>query len=539
MKRTIAFAIGLSLVFAVLAACQGPVSPTYKLQPGDQLAVTVFNHPEYSLDKAQVTSDGFISMPAIGPVKVWGLTTNELSEHLQELLKHYLREPLVSVTVAEAHSLVYILGEVHNPGPKPWFSATSIQQAIAQAGGFSEFANRRTAVLLRADGSRREIDLSSLLSGKSNDTQLLSGDVLVIQRMQGVSALGEFRRSGTQFSPLPLTLSELVARTGGFTENADLDNITLLRNGNVVERIHWKPGKLNPAGNLQLQDGDLVYAPSRLNVASVFGQVGRVGSVAIHPGLKLSGLLAAAGGLKPNADRHKLILTRSDGSTQTIDYEALVEKGDKSLDVEIKPGDVLYVPEHLNQVFVLGEVSRPGAFLWVRGMSLMNIISLAGGVTSNADLEGAQLIHKGKTKETVNLHALLKENKLDADKLLEPGDVVLVPRLVKRFAVMGGVRKPGLFPLEEGETVLDAFAAAGGPSTKETRMNEAWLLRRNSKVEGGLEIIKLDLAKLVKKGQGTLNLTLKPYDVLYVPTKPTINLQTVLHDLSPFWWLFR
>lgn len=540
MKRTSLIIFALLVLVAALAWAQGPLAPTYMIQPGDTVAVSVFNHDEYSLSETPVGLDGFISMPVIGPVSVSGLTSTEASAKISELLSEYLRNPLVSVHIGKTNLYVYVLGEVRGPGPKTWFTASSVRQAIAESGGFTDIANRTEATLLKPDGTRSLLDLTTILSGEASaDVELVSGDIVIVNRMRGISILGEFAKTGTEYVPGPVTVSEVIARSGGFSDQADLDNLAILRGGKLVKRFAWKLGQPNLEQDVVLQDGDMLYAPARLNVASVFGQSNRSGSFPITQDMKVSQLLAVAGGLAPTADPTRLILTRSSGEAVPVDYEALVERGDKSLDVAVLPGDVLFVPERINSVFLLGEAAKPGAFSWLKGLTVLNLVSLAGGPTDQANLREAKLLRGGSQELPLDLFALVKEGSVAGNVPLEPGDVLLIPRQVLRFAVLGGVSKPGVYMFQEGDTILDGFAQSGGPRDNEARLDEAWLIRVNENEPDGLEYIPLNLADIIKEGKGPLNLELKPHDVIYVPSRPATTLRSLMKDISPFYWLFR
>jgi polysaccharide export outer membrane protein len=112
-----------------------PTAPSYTLDSGDRLRVVVFGQDgltnSYVLD-----ASGQIAMPLIGTVPARGLTTDQLSERIADMLRQgYVREPHVAVEV-EAYRPFFILGEVAAPGQYPYSPNMTVETAVAIAGGF-------------------------------------------------------------------------------------------------------------------------------------------------------------------------------------------------------------------------------------------------------------------------------------------------------------------------------------------------------------------------------------------------------------------
>lgn len=126
----------------------------YRIGREDVLDVAVWRDADLSRT-LPVRPDGFISLPMVGEVRAEGRTPTELAEEIREALKPYVQEPRVTVIVREVNSSrVFITGEVTNPGAYPLRGRVSILQAIALAGGFTDFADRDAIVVLRRSGAR-------------------------------------------------------------------------------------------------------------------------------------------------------------------------------------------------------------------------------------------------------------------------------------------------------------------------------------------------------------------------------------------------
>lgn len=123
----------------------------YRLGPGDQLRVTVFNEAELT-GQFLVGSQGTIAYPLVGEVRAAGLTLAEFTQALQTALSAFIRQPDVSVEVANYRPF-FILGEVQRPGTYPYSANLTVLNAVATAGGFTYRANRGRVFIRRASES--------------------------------------------------------------------------------------------------------------------------------------------------------------------------------------------------------------------------------------------------------------------------------------------------------------------------------------------------------------------------------------------------
>lgn len=113
----------------------------YRLAAGDRLRIIVFGQDSLSNSYA-VDGAGQISMPLVGLVNVYGLSTTEAERAVEGRLRgRYLREPRVSVEV-EAYRPFFVLGEVTTAGQYPYINGMTVQNAIAVSGGFTPRAQR-------------------------------------------------------------------------------------------------------------------------------------------------------------------------------------------------------------------------------------------------------------------------------------------------------------------------------------------------------------------------------------------------------------
>jgi polysaccharide biosynthesis/export protein len=153
LLRILALGAGASVAAACATMPRTPddvAQPTeYRLGPGDQLRITVFNEQDLT-GQYVVGSQGTIAYPLVGEVQAAGLTVLEFSESLQTALQGYLRQPNVAVEVANYRPF-FILGEVQRPGTYPYSANLTVLNAVATAGGFTYRANRSRVFIRHAN----------------------------------------------------------------------------------------------------------------------------------------------------------------------------------------------------------------------------------------------------------------------------------------------------------------------------------------------------------------------------------------------------
>jgi len=157
----------------------------YIIGKGDVLEISVWNEPEVSR-RVKVRIDGRISMPLVDEIHAAGMTPMELKEVITGRLSEYIEVPVVTIMIHEkATKSYYVLGEVSRPGEFTLTDDITVLQALAMAGGFTEWADKRNLLLLRKSehGEQRiKINYRDIVSGKDPEKNLsiVSGDTLVV-----------------------------------------------------------------------------------------------------------------------------------------------------------------------------------------------------------------------------------------------------------------------------------------------------------------------------------------------------------------------
>jgi polysaccharide export outer membrane protein len=159
-------------------------SGPYKIGRDDVLDVFVWKDKQLS-GRITVDSDGTVTLPLIGQVKAAGLTTKELQTDLTVRYARFVHDPKVTVQVFDPASRVfYVLGEVSKPGMYKLMSGETLSQALAAAGGPTEYANlRRIKIVRRNDDQQTEmtVNYSGVRSGDLRaDVVLDRGDTITV-----------------------------------------------------------------------------------------------------------------------------------------------------------------------------------------------------------------------------------------------------------------------------------------------------------------------------------------------------------------------
>lgn len=148
------------------------------------------------------------------------------------------------------------------------------------------------------------------------------------------------------------------------------------------------------------------------------------------------------------------------------------------------------------QVYVVGEVSQPGAYQLSALGTVLTAIYTAGGVTDLANLRAVAVRRGGTTVATFDLYEYLLKGDTRNDVRLENGDVVYVGVQQRRATVRGSVLRPATYDLAETETLADLVAAAGGATAEAslTRISIERIVPVGQRTPNGPQRVALDVA---------------------------------------------
>jgi len=152
------------------------------------------------------------------------------------------------------------------------------------------------------------------------------------------------------------------------------------------------------------------------------------GAITLRRNTTLLQLLAQLGSLQ-NTDLNNSFVLRN-GEKLSADFYKLVIKGDISKDIQLRPNDVIFMPDNFDKrIMVVGQVRTPGVVQYREGMTVLDSILSAGGFAEFADPNDVTVVRKEEDKVRkieVKLKSVMKKGEIDKDLPLKPGDRILV-----------------------------------------------------------------------------------------------------------------
>lgn len=182
---TVATAHALDTAKHAAARERSSAPEEYRIGPADVLQISVWKNESLSRT-VPVRPDGMISLPLVNEIRAAGLTPLQLRDVLRKKLAEYLPNPEVSVIVMEMHSFVVsVLGEVKKAGRYQFAGPATVLDALAQAGGMTEFASPSGLYVLRHEnGATRRIpfNYNKVISDSSQNGNFFvqPGDIVVV-----------------------------------------------------------------------------------------------------------------------------------------------------------------------------------------------------------------------------------------------------------------------------------------------------------------------------------------------------------------------
>ncbi|MGV6829455.1 MAG: SLBB domain-containing protein [Flavobacteriales bacterium] len=285
-----------------------------------------------------------------------------------------------------------------------------------------------------------------------------------------VNIIGQIRVPGTYSLNSFSTILNALYAAGGPTKEGTLRDIKLSRNGQIISHFDVYQYLLNGSqeGNLTLQDQDVIIVSPYLSKVSVSGSVKRPGIFELKSHENFQNLLNYMGGFKAEAYKDKITLERIEGNRKTI-KEINLKDGFSLL---LKDGDVILVKKIVekfeNRVQIVGAVYRGGSFEFTEGLSVLDLINKAAGVTENAFLERGLIFRTedGVSKSTIPFSI---SDVLDGKSniSLQAKDIV---KIYDKYNLMtkqsltidGAVNNPTVIPFMKNMTIKDLVLIAGG-----------------------------------------------------------------------------
>lgn len=527
-----------------LSAASLPLPPNYLLGPGDVLGIYLLGKSQQEM-QITVAADGKIYLPSAGVVEVSGRTLDQARAVINNsLAKVFGGYDLQIVLISPKIVSIDVVGEVKKPGRYALSALNTVLDALSNAGGLSPLGSLRHVQLLRVNAPPQTVDLYRfILQPATRDEFFLqSGDRVFVPPAQSwISLMGDVMRPGIyELGPQSLSIEDAIDLGGGVAPLADLNKVEWSRLDSAGVRTS-QTIDVTQAGKFPLRHGDRVRVYSKLqnvqsSTVSIFGEVREPGTFPFEKGLRVDDLIQKAGGLTRFAHLAEAEIARVDpGMPPKIikfSLENLVND-DTLANPVVNEDDQIFIRRIPDwnlgpMVEIRGEVQFPGKYPIARDhTTLKEVVALAGGFTSRALLREARLLRPAIHSQvmqsaamvdsipserltraeyedfvmrrdlanlnqvSVNFHKLFVADDRTYDVVLQPNDIIRVPRVDSLIYVSGRVGLPGGVAFVAGQDVSYYILKAGGVTHDAVR-GKAKVIRASGEVVDDDDVSKLE-----------------------------------------------
>ncbi|HSF31001.1 MAG TPA: SLBB domain-containing protein [Candidatus Tectomicrobia bacterium] len=395
-----------------------PVGPDYILGPGDTLQAYMWGMVDNVLT-LPVNQRGEIFLPKVGTLPVRGMALGDARRLIQEQLSRQFAGFRLSLSLTELRSVqTYVVGEVARPGVYTISSLSAVTNTLFASGGPTKLGSLRNISLIRQNRTIGTLDLYDFL---------LKGD-----------------------------------RSRDF----------------------------------RVESGDTIFVPSIGPVVAITGNVKRPAIYELKGATRVHDVLQQmAGGVTPTGYLQRVQIERVKAHQERIvldlDLSTVYRGGDAKSNVLLEEGDIIKIfpidSKVYNAVNVEGFVLRPGPYELKRGMRLSELLRPID-VLPEAYLERVEVVRTRPdfTREVLatNLRELWRGD-YSQDILLESQDQIMVSsetRALGAITLQGEVKRPGIYPIVQGERLSSALKRAGG-YTDQAYLKGALFIRERLRVQ--------------------------------------------------------
>ena len=485
-----------------------PTPKNYVIGPGDELIIDIWGASEQTY-QIMVSPEGSIRVPNLGPIYVSGLTVetakSKIIARLKKIYSTIGRSSFADITLGQIRSTnVHVIGAVKKPGTYTLSSFGTAFNALYSAGGPTEEGSFRQIEIYRSRELISTLDAYKfLVKGTGENITLQDQDVVIVRPYTNrIIFDGEVKNPAIYEILDNETFEDLLLYSGGFTDKAYRGVVNLRRvekNRKTVRSID-----LDSVGNFNMKNGDEIFVSKITNEfvdrVTIEGPVMNPGEYELRAGMTLLQLINKADGLKGDVfmERGVVIRQNTDFTLANTAFDPKkILNGEESITLEnndiIKFQSIYDLREEYH-ITIEGEVQRPGRFSYANGMTVENLIFLAGGFKESASksfVEVARRINPDSAKDFNNTaeifnFSISKNLSLseEASKFnLEPFDLVVIRRSPffddqEVIRIEGEVKYPGVYALDQKDERISSVLKRAGGLTDFAYSKGATLIRR-------------------------------------------------------------
>jgi polysaccharide export outer membrane protein len=562
-----------------------PVPPDYIIGPGDTFLLQVFGPTDVEY-RLVVTREGKLLVPEIGDIQVAGMTFEEAKLTLRETIARLRIGVKAVVTLADLHTIqVMMVGDVSRPGAYTVSGLSSLLNTLITTGGIKRSGTLRDVQVRRNGELIARMDIYKVLLSGYDDSNiyLRQGDVVFVPPIGNtIGVAGEVQRPAIYEMRGETTVDEVIALAGGLlpTASPELSHIERITDSGLRTLVAANLKKTG--GQINVKNGDLIRIFPVLKkmdqVVLLSGHVLIPGGYEFRPGMRISDVITSPAQLRQSADYLSGMIMREVPASRQ--FEAVYFKLDDVINRPRGKGDLLM--QARDQIFVFdtdsnrarqlqdpvqkltrqatpyqppeifetrGFFKHAGKYPLQRGLRLLDVIDITGGLQAGVDLDYCLLFRKdmknGKAEFIqLNLHQARQDRLADHNPLIQPEDRIYLfddrtnrsdlisddIDMIKKqtrygdlsaiVRISGAVMQPGTYPLVPGMRLQDLISAAGG--MREEAYGYSASLTRHELLQGEFSVSDhLDVRLNRNDGMDyDLSLILSAYDHLILRTKP-------------------
>ncbi|MDQ1087546.1 SLBB domain-containing protein [Siphonobacter sp. SORGH_AS_1065] len=518
-----------------------PTPSNYIVGPGDQLQINVYGKSLVDW-RVSVTPEGFVMLPGMGKVYVGGKRLQQATNLIKDRLRanNYAigNGTFVDVSLTNIRTIqVTIIGEVEKPGTYPMTSVQTVLNALYASGGPTQNGSFREIEVIRNGRVHKVLDIYDILQRADieNNIYLQDDDIIRIPVYQvRVAIEGEIKRPGIYEVKKGETLQDVINFGGGLTDSAYTTRIKAVQLTDTEKKV--KDIVNQDIKTYIPQKGDKYIIDQILdrfeNRVTINGAVYRPGQFELTSGLKLSELIRQADGLKQDAFAERGYVTRlnENNETQIIQFQVKNAAQGEYDTLQLKREDIISIPSIFDlretyNVTVNGSIRKGGNFPFSEGMTVEDLILMAGGLSEGANTQRVEIARRIKDSDRQAKDAKLAEIitlsidrnlTLESSKYkLEPYDIVSVfsvsgYEVQRSVQIQGEVMNPGYFTLSrKDERISDIVRRAGGFS--------AYAYTNAATLQRGTENIGIDLPTIMQNPKSKWDLLMQSGDIIIIP----------------------
>ena len=397
---------------------------SYELGPGDEILISIWGAAENEYSSS-ISREGFVKVERIGPVYLSGLTITEAKNKLKRSLSKIYSginssqnsefKVYLDLSLLNTRSIVVnVTGNVVAPDTYTVSSLSTVLNVLYAAGGPNESGSYRNIKVIRNGKNIKTVDLYDYFSdGIYESFSLRDQDVILVPNYEKrIFINGEFKNKGIFEVKDGEKLSDLIKYSGGISSFGVKEKLFINRNDGLFRQV--EDVKKSDFSEYILNDGDIIEARSVTdiftNLITIEGAVSTPGDYSLNDIKNVEELILKAGGLADYAITERAYLIRKE---KGVESNVISFNLSESNTINLKPNDRVIISSNIDlnrskTIAIQGAVFNPESYPFYEGMTLVDLILIAKGITKNGDLSNIYIYRSTYDEDRINPIEIIK-----------------------------------------------------------------------------------------------------------------------------------